>query len=156
MPTCYRVRKPMKVGLDIRQPGELIPEAYTWRVAPHLEHSMFMEETEASDDEFQAALTYCDRDTLLKLRDRFGDLVAVPDEDPEPEPEVLRDVPDDAEPYEALPEEDTLIGSVPEPDHYARAFLESLDLTDLRALAKQHGLDTIKKAEIIDALSQEE
>lgn len=150
MPTCYRVRKPMKVGLDIRQPGELIPEAYLWRVAPHLEHSMFMEESEATEDELLAGLSYCTADELARLRHWFGDLVdrvEVPEEPEYDAPEVEHE--DDVE-----AEEDTLIGT--EPDKYDRAFLESLELTDLRALAKQHGLETIKKAEIIDALSQEE
>lgn len=39
---------------------------------------------------------------------------------------------------------------------YSRDELEEMDVKSLRDLAKRHGLDTIKKAEIIDALASDE
>lgn len=44
----------------------------------------------------------------------------------------------------------------PEAGTYDRAELEEMGIKDLRDLAKRHGIDTIKKAEIIDALAADE
>lgn len=43
-----------------------------------------------------------------------------------------------------------------EPGSYSRDELEEMDIKTLRDLAKRHSLDTIKKAEIIDALASDE
>lgn len=43
-----------------------------------------------------------------------------------------------------------------EPGSYSRDELEEMDIKSLRDLAKRHSLDTIKKAEIIDALASED
>lgn len=44
----------------------------------------------------------------------------------------------------------------PEPGSYTTEELEEMDIKSLRDLAKRHGLDTIKKAEIIEALASDE
>lgn len=43
-----------------------------------------------------------------------------------------------------------------EPGSYSREELEEMDIKSLRDLAKRHSLDTIKKAEIIDALASDD
>ncbi len=56
MTQTYLVRKPVKVGDETRQPGELCPEAATWFRVDHLVHSGFLLRVERTDEEIAAAV----------------------------------------------------------------------------------------------------
>ena len=138
MPNTYRVRRPIKVGPDRRDPGELCPEAIAWFRVDHLVHAGFLVWEHVEDDELLAALSYCP-----ELLPRYGYPPAEPaavEAEPEPEPE---------------PEEETLIGAAPEPVKFPRAELEELSWPELRKLGGDAGLGRdATKAEILDALSE--
>lgn len=92
MPTCHRVRKPIKVGLDWRQPGELVPEAKAWKghVLYRMEATQFVELTPCTEDELFDALSYCP-----ELYPAYG-ITPVEVVGP-PEPlDILTEAPDDA------------------------------------------------------------
>lgn len=92
MPTatiCYRVRKPMKVGLDKREPGDLVPEAADWpdHIVARLEHTQFMEAVPLVDeDELLAALSY-----VPHLMSRYGYEPVEVAPVPEPTPQIALD-----------------------------------------------------------------
>lgn len=56
MTQTFLARKPLKIGYEIRQPGELVPEASTWYRVDSLVHSGFLVRVERSDEEILAAL----------------------------------------------------------------------------------------------------
>lgn len=67
MTTCFRVRKPIKVDFDWREPGELVPEAISWFRVEHLVHGGFIVSDEVPEDELKDALSYCP-----ELAERYG------------------------------------------------------------------------------------
>lgn len=56
----YRARRPQTMGNEIRQPGELVPEACTWfRVDSHV-HTGYLTEVDIPESEFiEAVQQYC-------------------------------------------------------------------------------------------------
>jgi len=54
--STYQARRPMKIGTEFRQPGELVPEAETWPRAQHLIHSGRMVAVVITDEEFADAV----------------------------------------------------------------------------------------------------
>lgn len=59
MKKTYRVRKPIRMGEDIREPGDLAPELTTFRRVEDLVRSGFIEMSDCLDSELADALTYC-------------------------------------------------------------------------------------------------
>lgn len=115
MPTCYRVRRPIKVGVDVREPGDLVPEACTWSKVMALVHGGFIEELPVEEDELLDALSYCP-----ELYELYG-YDAPPAQD---EPVVPEPVDED---------EDSLISQVP-------VDLKALSWPELRKLGAEAGL----------------
>lgn len=59
---CYRVRKPMHIGEDVREPGDLVPELASWpgHVQARILQTEFAVLTPCDSDELEAALSYCE------------------------------------------------------------------------------------------------
>ena len=58
--STYRARRPLRIGDDTRQPGQLVPEAQTWFRVDHLVHSGHLTKVVVEDEEFdQAVEKYC-------------------------------------------------------------------------------------------------
>lgn len=62
------MRRCIKVGADIREPGDLVPEAITWRRVQHLVHSGYIVWTPTVDGELEDALDYAEP----FVRERYG------------------------------------------------------------------------------------
>lgn len=123
----YRVRRRLKFGEEYREWGELAPELHLYRRVESLVHAGHVDLEDMDLDEFRAGVeSYCP-DQALVLQTLLGvDLGAV---------EVV---------------------DVVELPQFPRAELEAMELTALRELAAEAGLETKKKAEIIDALAESE
>lgn len=70
MTQTFLVRKPVKVGLEYRQPGELCPEAVEWYRVDHLVHSGFLVRVERTDEEIAEALAKYAPDRELEIAGR--------------------------------------------------------------------------------------
>lgn len=56
----YRAKRPLKMGLTTRNPGELVPEASTWLRVDNSVHSGFLAEVYIPEEEFAEAVNkYC-------------------------------------------------------------------------------------------------
>ena len=123
----YRVRRRLKFGEEHREWGELAPELHLYRRVDSLVHAGHVDYEDMDLEEFRAGVeSYCP-DQALRLQELLKvDLGAV-----EPEP------------TEQTPQ-------------FPRSELEAMELTALRELAAEAGLETKKKAEIIDALAEPE
>ena len=175
MPTCHRVRKPIKVGVDKREPGDLVPEALQWKghVLARLEHTFFIERTTVLEGELEAALSYCEpevwelhgfkasdaeaaekaRAAAAKKREtpREKPAAAGPEAEAEAAVEALEVaeevVAEEPEP-EMLEEPEPLISEVTEvvpPVRLTAEQLEAMPWPELRKLGHDAGLDQTAK-----------
>lgn len=126
----YRIRQRLKFGESYRGWGELAPELHLYRRVDSLVHSGQVTYEEMDLEEFRTGVgTYCP-----ELRDQLEAALGV--SIPLTVGEALEDPTDDRVAYPATREE-----------------LEALPLKELRSLAEEVGLETKKKAEIIEALA---
>lgn len=179
--TCHRVRKPIKVGVDIREPGDLVPEALQWKghVLARMEQTMFIQRTQVLDGELESALSYCEPEVWelhgLSTADYEAGQEAIAERVAAQTSAGGGPISDfqsgETSVYEVTPEEvaagdevaDLIVDDVPSlisepieptPLKYQRAHLESLPWPELRALGAGAGLGRgAKKATIIDALA---
>lgn len=136
MVNSYRVRRIVKIGDEQRFEGDLCPEAHTWFRVDHLVHAGFLTLEPMDDEEFAAGVA----DHCPELAGRLQDITGVDLSNLQKATEG-KDEPTKPEDVPAIATRDEL---------------EAMELKELRQLAKDAGLETIKKAEIIDALAEPE
>lgn len=143
----YQARRPLKMGADKRMPGELVPEAHTWLRVEHHVHCGNMTKVPLDEQQFQEAVQKYSPDLAEMLQIITGVDLSMITAPPAP---VVEEEPVLEEPAAAPP------APVEKPrTAFPRVELETMELADLRELAKISGLTTVKKAEIIQALAED-
>lgn len=133
MPTIesFRARKPMRIGLEQRQPGQLVPEAHTFNLVESLIHGGFLVRQNVQEDEFRGAVEKFCPEMAIELSSITG--VELPDSEPE----------------SSMPQnpQNTQITKFP------RSELEEMTLPELRELADGSGIKSRKKSDFVSALA---
>lgn len=56
MVKTYQAKRRLRIGETFREPGNLVPEAHTWRLIDSLLHSGHLREVEVDESAFRAAV----------------------------------------------------------------------------------------------------